>query len=377
MRVLQFYKTAIPETMGGVEQAIDQIARATAGLGVTTDVLALTSANRASTVSMNGYRLHCVPLNFQIASSGFSASAFSAFSRLSKEVDLIHYHFPWPFMDLVHFVSGHEKPTLVTYHSDIIRQKTLLKLYRPLKNSFLRSVHQIVATSPNYAASSKVLQRFANKVTVIPLGLDEATYPNISLQCMESWQSRFGEKFFLFIGVLRYYKGLHVLLNALRHTGYPLVIIGTGPMEEELKAQACRLGLRQVYFLGHLNEMDKVALCKLCFALVFPSHLRSEAFGVSLLEGAMFGKPLISCEIGTGTSFVNVTGVTGLVIEPNNETALEGALRYLWLRPQLAKRMGENSRIRFSAIFTAERMAASYAKLYEKLIANSSASLKF
>ncbi len=148
-------------------------------------------------------------------------------------------------------------------------------------------------------------------------------------------------------------------------------------MEGKLKAQAYGLGLRKVHFLEHLNETGKVALCKLCLALVFPSHLRFEAFGVSLLEGAMFGKPLISCEIGTGTSFVNATSVIGLIIELNKEAALGGALRYLWLRPQLAKTMGENSRTRFSAILTAEHMAASYVKLYEKLIANSSVSLKF
>ena len=217
-------------------------------------------------------------------------------------------------MDVVHFATRLSKPSVVTYHSDIIRQHYALQLYRPLKNQFLRSVDRIVATSPNYFITSKVLQQYASKTRVIPIGLDQSLYSQPSDATLDRWRSRAGDKFFLFVGALRYYKGLHILLDAVKGTNLSVVIVGAGPIEQQLRKQALRLNLSDILFLGEVSEEDKAALLTLCTAVVFPSHLRSEAFGISLLEGAMFGKPMISSEIGTGTTFVNIGGETGLVV---------------------------------------------------------------
>ncbi|HEY4072569.1 MAG TPA: glycosyltransferase family 4 protein, partial [Herbaspirillum sp.] len=337
-------------------------------LGVETDVLSLTPLRVARTIEMNGYLAHRAKLDFQIASTGFSASAFLRFAQLAKKADVIHYHFPWPFMDIVHFASRVKKPTLVTYHSDIIRQKSMLKLYAPIQRKFLANVDRIVATSPNYLATSNVLERFSEKVNVIPIGLDKATYPMPAQDRLEFWRDRLGPKFFLFVGVIRYYKGLHILMEAAQGTDYPIVIVGAGPIEDALKAQAAQLGLRNVHFLGHLLEADKVALLTLCYGVVFPSHLRSEAFGISLLEGAMYAKPMISSEIGTGTTFVNIADQTGLVVPPSDPAALRQAMRYLWEHPEQAAEMGKRAEQRYLTHFTAERMVKSYVDLYGKLL---------
>jgi rhamnosyl/mannosyltransferase len=369
MRVLHFYKTSLPDTMGGTEQVINQIARGVQHLGVDTDVLSLTPHRVPRTIEVDGYLVHRAHLDFQIASTFFSASAFLRFAQLAQKADLVHYHFPWPFMDVVHFLSRVKKPTVVTYHSDIIRQKTLLKLYRPLKQQFLKSVDAIVATSPNYLASSSVLSRYADKVRVIPIGLDKETYPQPTADRLQYWRNKLGPKFFLFVGVLRYYKGLHILMEAAAGTSFPIVIVGAGPIEQELRQQAANLGLVNVHFLGFLDDGDKVALLTLCYAVLFPSHLRSEAFGISLLEGAMYGKPLISSEIGTGTTYVNIAGETGLVVPPSDSNALRAALQYLWDHPQIAARMGERVEQRYWQHFTARQMAKSYVDLYGELIA--------
>lgn len=368
MRVLHFYKTSFPDTMGGVEQVINQIARGANKLGVKTDVLSLTPDHVARTVEINGYLAHRARLDFQIASTGFSASVFLRFSQLAKKADIIHYHFPWPFMDVVHFATRVKKPTVVTYHSDIIRQKHLLKLYRPLKQKFLASMDRIVATSPNYLATSDVLAKLSNKVSVIPIGLDKATYPQPMFNWLQYWRGRFGAKFFLFVGVIRYYKGLHILVEAADGIDYPIVIVGAGPIEQELKAQAAQLGLRNIHFMGHLSDEDKVALLTLCYGVVFPSHLRSEAFGISLLEGAMYGKPMISSEIGTGTTFVNIGNETGLVVPPSDPVALRQAMHYLWEHPEEAADMGRRAEERYWKHFTAEQMVRSYVDLYGDLV---------
>ncbi len=368
MRVLHFYKTSFPDSMGGVEQVINQLARGANKLGIKTDVLSLTPDRVARTIEIDGYLAHRAHLDFQIASTGFSASVFFHFSQLAKQADIIHYHFPWPFMDVVHFAARVKKPTVVTYHSDIIRQKHLLKLYHPLRKKFLASVDHIVASSPNYLVTSDVLKSFSGKVSVIPYGLDKATYPQPLPDRLRFWREKFGTKFFLFVGVLRYYKGLHILIEAAQGTDYPIVIVGAGPIEQELKVQAKQLGLRNIHFLGYLPDEDKVALLTLCHGVVFPSHLRSEAFGISLLEGAMYGKPMISSEIGTGTTFINIGGETGLVVPPSDPIALRQAMQYLWEHPEEAAGMGKRAEARYWQHFTAERMVKSYVDLYGNMV---------
>lgn len=367
MKVLHFYKTSFPDTIGGVEQVINQIARGSIKLGVQPVVLSLSPERVSRTIEIDGYLVHRVRLDVQIASTGFSMSVFSRFAQLAKKVDVIHYHFPWPFMDVVHFATRVNKPTVLTYHSDIIRQNHLLKLYRPLKRRFLSDVSRIVATSPNYLATSKILEKYKHKVSVIPIGLEKATYPQPSTDKLKHWREKIGPKFFLFVGVIRYYKGLHILMKAAQGTDYPIVIVGAGPIEGELKAQAVQLGLCNIHFLGHVAEDDKVALLTLCYGVVFPSNLRSEAFGISLLEGAMYGKPMISSEIGTGTTFINIGKETGLVVPHSDPVAMRQAMRYLWEHPGHAAEMGRRAEERYREHFTSDQMVGEYVKLYREL----------
>lgn len=368
MRILHFFKTYYPDSMGGTEQVINQLSRSTKALGIDSEVLTLSANPNPATIELDGHYVHRVKTTIQIASTDFSIAAFKRFSALVQEVDVVHYHFPWPFMDVVHFATRVKKPTVVSYHSDIVRQKTLLKCYKPLQDRFLSSVDRIAVFSPNYLESSKVLSQFREKTRVIPIGIDQSTYPIASAALLQKWRDRIGPRFFLFVGVLRYYKGLHILLDALKDTNYPVVIMGAGPTEIALKDQAQRLGLQHVHFTGALPDEDKVALLELCYAFVFPSHLRSEAFGISLLEAAMFGKPMISCEIGTGTSFVNLDQQTGLVVPPSDPNAFKEAMKYLWENPSIAEKMGVEAAKRYLVHFTAKQMTESYAELYRDLV---------
>ncbi|ADE15678.1 glycosyl transferase group 1 [Nitrosococcus halophilus Nc 4] len=377
MRVLHFYKTYFPDTVGGVEQVIYQIARGVSAYSVETEILTLTKIKSEGSLFVDNHLVHRAQLDFQVASTSFSVSALLKFAQLAKQVDLIHYHFPWPFMDVVHFLSLVKKPAVVTYHSDIIRQKFLFNFYRPLMHCFLAHVDRIVATSPNYFATSRVLDRYQTKTQVIPIGLDKTSYPEVRPALLRHWQTRVGDRFFLFVGMIRYYKGLHILLDAVQDTDFPVVILGSGPVEKELRRHAKRLHLKNIYFLGALSDEDKVALIKLSLAIVFPSHLRSEAFGISLLEGAMFGKPMISSEIGTGTSYINIHNQTGLVVPPSNPRAFREAMEFLWHHPEVAVRMGKNAEARYWRLFTSKQMATNYVNLYERLLSEKNSDKKY
>jgi rhamnosyl/mannosyltransferase len=235
---------------------------------------------------------------------------------------------------------------------------------------------RIVATSDNYLASSEVLWRYKQKVEVIPIGIEPYPFDALPESVVSSWREKLPTKFFFFIGVLRYYKGLHILIDALAVWDVPTVIVGAGPIECSLKKRAREYGLKNLIFLGAISEQDKMAVLSLSYAMLFPSHLRSEAFGISLLEGAMAEKPLVSSEIGTGTSFINIHGETGLVVEAGNPVSLRAAMMRIWNDEEFARDMGRRGRRRFEALFTARRMSAAYSSLYQELHAKD-ASLEF
>ncbi|MCP4588751.1 MAG: glycosyltransferase [Pseudoalteromonas sp.] len=366
MKVLHVFKSYFPETVGGIEQVIYQLAQAGNKHNIQSDILTL-HEGKTQTFRFNKQIVFAVHRDLQLASTGFSIQAFAVFKRIINKYDIIHYHYPWPFGDLLHLFLGRNKPSILTYHSDIVRQQALEKVYRPVQQRFLRSMDRIVVTSPNYLRSSSTLVPFHDKTAVIPIGLNKDSYPAPPLQKLKQRKEQFGEDFFLFVGVLRYYKGLHILLDAIKGTNLKVVIAGSGPTEQELKEEAREYNLDNVFFVGHISEEDKAALLTLCKAVVFPSHLRSEAFGISLLEGAMYGKPMISCEIGTGTTFINEANVTGIVVPPSDPNALRQAMQRLISDEAGCARMGESAFNRYEKLFTDKAMLSGYEKIYREL----------
>lgn len=368
LKVLHFYKTYYPDTFGGIEQVIYQLSESASAHNIESTVLTLSRRGNIDDECIGSQHVYYSKTNFEIASTPFSLASITKFKQLVERADVIHYHYPYPFMDLLHFLCGVIKPTVISYHSDIVKQKTFLRIYTPLMERFLSSVDCIVAASPNYAQTSPVLQKFKNKVQVVPYGLDEKSYPEVAAEKLEYWKNKVGNKFFLFVGAFRYYKGLHTLLDAAAETALPVVVVGGGGIEAELRMKANELNLTNVCFVGSLPDEDKNALLQLCYSVIFPSNVRSEAFGITLLEGAMYGKPLISCEIGTGTTYINVHKHTGLVVEPANVSHLSEAMRQLWDDEGQASIYGKNARKRFEKVFTSEQMAEKYLKIYESLV---------
>ena len=371
MRVLHIFKWYGEQCPGGTQKVMEQLITATTPLGVQNSVLCLSDGRQAPGELRGSHGetvRYCAP-TCAYDSLSFSLEMFRRFPGLAAEHDLIHYHFPFPQQDLMHLRWAPARASVVSYHSDVVRQRLLYHFYRPLMDTFLSRMDALVAASPQYLATSPVLRKFKKKSLVIPYGLDESTYPEIDEKNMESWRGRVGSNFFLFLGVLRYYKGLHFLLRAAAGARQCRVVIaGSGPLEGELQRQATELGLNNVHFVGAVSERDKVSLLRLSRALVFPSHLRSEAFGISLLEGAMFSRPLISAEIGTGTTYVNQHRETGLVVPPADSEALREAMETLERDPELAAHYGRQARQRYQEHFTAQRCGLNYHALYNVTI---------
>ena len=375
MKILHIFKRSLPESMGGIEKFIDSLCKSINKYEVENNVLSLSKNPSKEIIKLEGYNVHQAKELFYIGSTGFSINSFFKFNKLASQADIIHHHYPHPFGDILQIFSLTKKPYIVTYHSDILRQKNIEIFYKPIKNYFLKNAKKIITTSPNYFATSRTLQKYATKVEIVPIGICESEYKELNNDRLRFWENKLGDDFFLFLGSGRYYKGLNIALEAIKNTSIKLVLAGNMGSNRELMKSAKVQKISNVKFLGEVSHEDKCALLKLCFGFVFPSNLRSEAFGIALLEAALMGKPLISCEIGTGTSFINKHDETGIVVNPGDPKSLREAMLKLLKNPLMAKRMGAKARLRSKKLFNADRQAKVYFDIYSELQRNKNMSI--
>jgi glycosyltransferase involved in cell wall biosynthesis len=374
LKVLHVYRTYFPDPPGGLQEAIRQISSATGALGAEVRIFTLTPRPDPPII----HRPEAMVIREK--SYGAPAScdlgglaAFRRFQEMADWADILHFHFPWPFADLLNWATAPSKPRIITYHSDIVRQKMTGLLYAPLMRRTLGSMDAVIATSPGYVATSPFLQQYvtSDRLKVIALGIEEQAGEDNDTHIAKEYLRRwclYGKPYVLALGVLRYYKGLHVLINAARAIQGTIVIAGCGPEGKKLLAQAADLGVKNVIFLGQVTDQEKSFLLHHCRSLVLASHLRSEAFGMVLVEAAMYGKPMVCCEIGTGTSYVNRHNETGFVVPPENPEALARAVNVFLRDEEVAKTMGQAARRRYESFFTAKILGQQYIDVYEKIV---------
>jgi glycosyltransferase involved in cell wall biosynthesis len=368
IKVLHVYKCFGPDSCGGVETFIESLVESTKPK-CRHIILALGPTKSVSVTRHRGAIVILVKPQFTGLSMPVSLAMIPIFWVLSRRVDVVHYHYPFPFQDLLSFFSQSSLPRVVTYHSDIIRQRITSFLYRPLMRLFLNRADEVVATSSAYKASSKVLRSLKKPPSVVPLSIP-AVDLDIEKPSLDYWRQRVGSSFHLFLGAHRAYKGLPGLVDAAANTKLPLVIAGEGVMTEQIVRQAEMLGASNIHFVGLVSQEDKAALLFLSRALVLPSCQRSEAFGIVLLEAARQSKPMITTELGTATSWVNQHARTGLVVNPNDQAQLEKAMLFMHQFPEIAQKMGALARCRFEATFDITLMAKNYMNIYQKVISD-------
>jgi glycosyltransferase involved in cell wall biosynthesis len=380
MRILQIYKDYYP-VLGGIENHLRDLSEALAARGHEVTVL-VTSRDRNSSDQhpRAGLRIIKASRLLHVASTPLSLSMM----RFARDLrpDVAHLHFPYPPGDLAAMVVPGRPPLVVTYHCDIQRQRAMLLAYRPVMERTLKRAARILPTSPNYLASSPFLQRHRGRCTVVPLGIDSDRFRNVEPaklkevrkryfpQCLAGAGSAGASRSVLFVGRLRYYKGLHILLDAMPEVRGELLIGGGGPERERLARQAVELGIAdRVHFLGEVPDDDLPGLYQSADLFVMPSHLRAEALGLSQIEALASGLPCISTELGTGTSFANSHGETGLVVPPGDPRALAVALNTLLDDPKLRRRFGEAGRKRVADLFGRDKMVESVETIYREVLA--------
>jgi len=344
----------IPPPYAGMEAHVDTLLRALSDSLDMTLVASDTLACRAEVEDQLPYRV--------IAAKSYGSLALALLSPaligiVKREFDagrsnLLHVHAPNPWGDLAVLRAPDNTPTVMTWHSDIVRQRLLLQGYGRFQQRALRRVDRIIVFTPAHFSSSEQLNvsDLHRKVVHVPIGIDFARLDGTGrdqalLARVDAWAR--GRPVFLTVGRHVYYKGYSHLLRALARSTADavLLMVGAGPLTPDLHRHTAELGLQErVMLLGEVSGTTLVTALHRCDAFCLPSIAQSEAFGIATAEAMACGKGAIVCELGNGVNFLNRPGETSLVVPPRDELALADALDVLTRDAGLRARLGAAAR---------------------------------
>jgi len=363
-----------PPHLGGIETYLGTLAEALA-TRPDVHVSAIVSNEGAATVREDVAGVDVLRIGRAFAASstpvafGMSRAIREA-ARDPRRSDLFHFQFPYPWGDWAWQRAGSPRPLVVSYHSDIVRQRFLGTLYRPIMKRLLRRADRIIVGSPPMM-ESPALKPHAGKCRVVPYGIRPERYEATPerLERAAAVRRRHAAPIVLFVGRLVYYKGVDVLVRAMTGFDADVVLVGAGPLEGELRELAASLGVADR--LSIMPPLDDEALTAHFLAadvFCLPSVARSEAFGIVQLEAHICGTPVVSTNLPTGVPWVNQHGETGLVVPPGDPSALAGALARLLTDDALRARLGARARARVLESFTVETMVAGTLSVYDEVL---------
>jgi glycosyltransferase involved in cell wall biosynthesis len=259
---------------------------------------------------------------------------------------------------------------VVWHHSDIVRPAWADATYGRVQRALYRRAARVIVAAPPLAASRSVADA-ARRVDVVPYGI--ALDPLLAAGPSGNGHlagalDRLPSPRVLFVGRLVYYKGLHVLLEAVAATRASLVIAGDGPLQGSLRERVAALGLTgRVGFFAGLTDEDVRRLYRACDIFVLPSTERTEAFGLVQVEAMASGLPVVSTDLPTAVPWVNEHGVTGLVVRRDDAAALAGGLERLVADPGLRAALGQAGRRRAIERFSVDRMVDDFVAIVESV----------
>ena len=363
MKVIHFGKF-YPPHRGGMEKFLEMLCQGLVRRGVQCEVIVARDPGDPEEKCHDGVPIRRMRSLGTLNSLSICPEALGVLRGV--QADIFHLHHPNPLADISYLLSKPKGRLVVTYHSDIINKQWISCLYAPLLNQILDRTEVIVATSPQYVLSSSVLARYQTKTRIIPLGCDPFVYDYVKPINLQ----KDVEPQYLFVGRLVPYKGISVLLEALRQAPGRLWIAGTGPLTATIKKEIAIASLSdRVELLGDISEEEKLQRLAACDAMVLPSLTRAEAFGIVLLEAMAMGRPVVVSDLPTGVRMIVDDGVNGYRFPPGDAQALAAIFHKLAAEPAIAKKMGDNGRRILQERFTADLMVDRYLRLYQDLCA--------
>ena len=365
LRVVQVGKFYAP-VRGGMETYLKHLCDA---LRAELDVEALVANTAATTVHevVDGVPVTRVASHGRLRATSIAPGYLRELA--TSGADVVHLHAPNPTAELA-LLATPRRPgqrLVLTWHSDVVRQRVLGRLYRPLSRRLLARADAICVATPNHVRASTLLPDFAGKCRTCPFGVDLSAL-RADERAVAALRARHGGRpLVLGAGRLVYYKGFDVLVDAMRGLDATLVLAGDGPLRPALEQRVRARDLDdRIVFAGAPDDLRP--LFAACDVFVLPSTHRSEAFGIVQLEAMAFGKPVVSTRLGTGVDWVNAHGLTGLTVPPGDVAALREALVTLLGSPALRARLGAAGRRRVEQEYTTARAAEAVLAVYRELM---------
>lgn len=320
--------------------------------------------------------------NIDVIRVGVLMSAFSQdlspmyYAVLKKTIekyrpDAIHLHCPNPFVyPLVLRLCPPSVKIILHWHSDILGKGLVYKLVKGLERKMIERADYILATSPNYIDDSEPINRFHEKIRVLPNAVQTMALdlkPEDEKAIREIRERYSGKSIVFIVGRHVPYKGIDLLIESEQYirSDVKILIGGNGPETDNLKRMA--EGKERITFLGRLSSDALRQHLWAADILGFSSNTKAEAFGIALAEG-MYCKtvPVTFTIKGSGVNWVSVNNETGIEVELNNAKAYAEAIDTIISSPQLKEKYAEAARNRVLEMFTQEKAAEAASELYRE-----------
>ena len=346
--------------IGGIEAVISQINKSLPNEEFEKEVLCCSNTEKSS--FEHGVKYNRCKFLFEFAANTISPEFIWKLSKV--DTDILHYHMPFIFAVIAHFIARPKyKKLYITYHSDIVGYDKIMKPFWFIYKKFIEQADKIHVLSPNIIESSKIINPYKEKCVVIPQGInleDKSDNEKVN-KIKEKYK---GRKILFSLGRLVKYKGFIYGIEAMKKVDNAIYLIGgSGPLKEDFENYIKANHLEdKVELLGRIEDGELDNYYKACDIYLFPSIMQSEAFGIVQLEAMKYGKPVINTNLGTGVNYVSIHNESGLTVESKNSEELANVIKTLLEDDALREKLGQNARRRVAMFFDIDRVKYKYKK---------------
>jgi glycosyltransferase involved in cell wall biosynthesis len=354
-----------PPYRGGIESHLHALCRELVK-SINVNVIVANETHRLRQSEVDGVKVRRLPRLFNLWATPVCPTMVREIRH--NDADIAHLHLPNPLAALAYLASGHKGRLVITWHSDIVRQKTVAKMLRPLDDAILARAQALIASSPNYVDSSPTLSRNRDRCRVIPFGIDADAFRPRDLETLAKIRHRYGPRVVLAVGRMVPYKGFEYLIRAMAGVRGHLLVVGEGPLLKKLERQAFDLSAGdRITFLGRVSQEEMAGYYHAADVFVMPSVARSEAFGIAQLEAMACGKPVVNTRLESGVPFVSIDGETGFTVTPADSDELAAAINRLLDDPALRGKFGAAAARRAREDFSIAVMVDRTLELYREI----------
>jgi glycosyltransferase involved in cell wall biosynthesis len=371
LRVLHAYKVFPPDVMGGIPEVIAYIAK---GMFPRHDSSLLVARSRGWG---RRYTFDTIPVEAvfsfgTLLSTPIAPSFPFVLARRSRQAALVALHHPFPLNDIgVALGLPSRTPLVVHWHSEIVRARPLAGLLAPFIRHTLARAQRIIVSHSSLVSESPFLAAHGEKCAIIPYGIDVPYWNELDSsqrRQVEELRSRH-PRLVMATGRLVPYKGFDVLIEALRRVDATAIIVGEGPLRNDLLRMAQQRGVAErVILAGMLSRDDLKVHLHAAQLYAFPSVSAAEAFGIVQLEAMAAGLPIVNTDLPTGVPHVARHGLEALTVPPNDPAALATAISQLLADRELAQRLGAAGRSRAMTEYNLENFVKRTEEVYDQAV---------